>query len=85
MCDAVGSMSELIGFEVHSLRRETGKPDILVFSSAGEKCLCIVEIKSADQGDELTRDEVDQVTGHRAGYQSQYPDHQVFALVFTNK
>ena len=74
-----------LGFEVHSHRHERGKPDMLAFSVFGKKYLVVIEVKTKDQGNELSRGDVDQVTGHKAGYQSEYPDHLVFPLVFTNK
>lgn len=85
VCDALESCLELIGFEVRSLRDDDGKPDLLAFSTWGTKYVLVVEVKTKDQGAVLGRDDVDQVTGHRAVYQKLYPDHLVFPLVFTNK
>jgi hypothetical protein len=85
ICDALGTMLELIGFEVHHLRTVKGKPDMLAFSIFGTKYLIIIDVKSRETGDELGRADVDQVTGHKANYQKEYPDHRVFTLVVTNK
>jgi hypothetical protein len=85
-CVALEVMLELLGFEVRSWRERVGKPDLLAFSVSGKKYVCIIEVKTRDQGGgELGRDEVDQVTGHKSGYQSEYPDQGVYPLVFTNK
>jgi len=85
ICDALGALLELIGFEVHHFRKVKGKPDMLAFSVFGTKYVAVIEVKSRETGVELGRDEVDQVTGHKAGYQLEYPNYRIFTLVVTNK
>jgi hypothetical protein len=85
VCDVLESMMTFLGFEVHSHRHERGKPDLLAFSVFGKKYLVVMEVKTKEQGNELARGDIDQVSGHKAGYQSEYPDHIVIPLVFTNK
>jgi len=58
---------------------------MLAFSVFGTKYVVVIEVKSRENGIELGRDEVDQVTGHKAGYQLEYPNYRIFTLVVTNK
>lgn len=87
VCDVLERVLELMGFEVRPIRQQTGEPDLLVFSDVGEeKYLCITEVKTKEQGSaSIVRENVDQIHGHRSRYQREYPQYQVYPVLFTNK
>lgn len=85
VCDTLVRTFELMGFEVRNLSKVTGKPDLLLFSNLKNRYICLVEVKTKEQGDTLGREAVDQVGGHKASYQREYPDYQIYPIVFTNK
>ena len=76
---------ELMGFEVSVIKKAKGKPNLLVFSNAGKRYMSIVEVKTKESSDVLKTKDVDQIGGHRTGYQRKFPDRPVYPLIFTNK
>lgn len=86
VCSVLKQVLELVGFEVRDHRNEEGKPDLVAFSNATkERYLCMIEVKTRETGDNVVRKDVDQISGNRTVYQREYPDHTVYALLFTNK
>lgn len=85
ICDTLEDVLELMGFEVSVIKKAKGKPDLLVFSNAGKRYMSIVEVKTKESSDVLKSEDVDQIGGHRTGYQRKFPDRPVYPLIFTNK
>ena len=85
LCDTLVRTFKLMGFEVRNLSKAEGKPDLLSFSSLQKKFVCLIEVKAKEQGNTVGREDIDQVGGHKASYQREYPDYQVYPIVFTNK
>lgn len=86
VCDKLKDVLELMGFEVRKLGKMTGEPDLIAFSNiTKEKYLCIIEVKTKEKGDIIDRDHVDQISGNKSVYQSKYPDHIIYPMLYTNK
>jgi tetratricopeptide (TPR) repeat protein len=85
VCDTLEDVLELIGFEITVIKRAQGKPDLILFSSAGNRYISIIEVKTKETSDVLKVEDIDQIGGHRAQYQTKYPDRPVYPMIFTNK
>jgi len=85
VCDTLVKTFKLMGFEVRNLSKIKGKPDLLLFSNLQNKYVCLLEVKTKEQGNTLGREGVDQVGGHKVSYQREYPGYQIYPIVFTNK
>ena len=89
VCDILKEIFEIMGFEVRNMTRsrEQNIPDLLLFSIS-TKTLIPVEVKTLEEEadlSELRSGDVDQIGGHRERYKEQYPDFNVYPLVFTNR
>lgn len=76
---------ETMGYEVRNTSGENGKPDLLVFGAGAENHLILVEVKTKDEGGDVKREDVDQIAGHRINYQKEYPNYNLYFLLFMNK
>jgi Rad3-related DNA helicase len=92
VCDRLKTTFELMGFEVRKRSNEIGEPDLEVFSTAKSRYVVLVEVKTKEQkGNDgkttniVSRDDVDQIGGHKPKYQSVYPGKTIYTLLFTNK
>lgn len=86
VCDTLKEVLELMGFESQNLGKMRGEPDLIAFSNVTkEKYLCIIEVKTRDKGNIVERDAVDQISGNKTVYQSKYPDHLIYPILYTNK
>ncbi len=85
ICASLAQVLELMGFEVSIIKRVSGKPDLIVFSSTGQRYVTIIEVKTKETSDILKTDQIDQIGGHKAFYQTKYPDRPIYPLLFTTK
>lgn len=92
VCDRLKTVFELMGFEVRKRSNEIGEPDLEVFSTAKSRYVVLIEVKTMEQSEKdgkvttsVSRDDVDQIGGHKPRYQSLYPGKTIYAILFTNK
>ena len=92
ICDKLKVVFEQMGFEVRRRDDEEGMPDLELFANVGSHYVCIVEVKTKEQTKPdqdgkhvVSREDVDQLSGHRPSYQTQYSGRPIFTMIFTNR